>query len=207
MLVEVWSDIMCPWCYLGKRRLETALSRLPGGETAEVRWRSFELRPAYGREPSRTLGELMSADRGMPAGAVPKMFAWIERLGADEGLELSLAGVRPVNSFDAHRVAHLAAARGRQPEVVDRLFRAHLSENVDVADLLVLADLAAEAGLDRAEVARVLAGDDYADDVRADERRARDLNITAVPTFVVDGGARLSGSPPVGELQALLSGG
>jgi predicted DsbA family dithiol-disulfide isomerase len=137
----------------------------------------------------------------MDAAQVTRLFAWIRKLGADEGLELNLDGVRPVNSFDAHRVAHLAGRHGLRDQMTERLFRAHLTENVNVADHAVLLRIADEVGLDDAEVRAVLDGEHYTHEVIAEGRGS---GVDAVPTFVVDRRYAMSGAQPTSELYALL---
>ncbi|MFC0098796.1 DsbA family oxidoreductase [Micromonospora marina] len=200
MLVEVWSDIMCPWCYIGKRRLEKALARL-GDPRIGITWRSYELRPGHTRTPDITLGEGMVRWRGRTEAEVTKLFGWIRSLGAQEGLALNLDTVRPVSSFDAHRLTHLAGAYGLRDEMTERLFRAHLTENVNVADHEVLLDLADEVGLDAATARQVLDSDRYAAEVHAE---ARAEGVTAVPTVLVDRRQHVAGAAEVTEYLALL---
>ncbi|MQY05608.1 DsbA family oxidoreductase [Actinomadura macrotermitis] len=200
--VEIWSDVMCPWCYLGKKRLERALAGLSG---VGVTWRSFELRPDQPAAPGVTLAEMMTRRFGLDGPDLTAVFQRIRRLGAAEGLDLRPATARPVSSFDAHRLIHLAAGQGLADAMVERLFRAHLVDNVNVADPEVLRHLAAQTGLPDAAVRSVLNTDAYAADVRADEERAAELGVRQVPTFVIDGAPALSGAPDVRRLRALLS--
>lgn len=201
MLVEVWSDIMCPWCYIGKRRLETALGLFDSRAQVKVVWRSYELRPDQSRTPGLTLADIMMRYRGLTGAEVSKLFTWIKKLGADEGLRLNLENVRPVNSFDAHRLTHLADSHGLRDQLVERLFHAHLTDNVNVADVELLVMLAGEVGLDVDEVRATLAGDRYAAYVITE---ARNSGVSAVPTFVVDRRHTISGAPVSGDLLKLL---
>ncbi|REE97385.1 DsbA family oxidoreductase [Thermomonospora umbrina] len=195
MKVEVFADVLCPWCYIGKRRLEAA------AEGLEVVWRSFELAPGEGRVPGPTAAEAMAGWYGDQA---PARIARIQALGAAEGLELNLHLARPVNTFDAHRLRHLAADRGRADQMMERLLRAYHSEGLNVADPQVLRRLGGDAGLDDDEVRVVLAGAAYADDVREDERRAAEYGVTGVPSLVIDGGPPVSGVQPAADLRRLL---
>ncbi|MET7832459.1 DsbA family oxidoreductase [Micromonospora sediminicola] len=201
MLVEVWADIMCPWCWIGKRRLARALAD-HGDPDTRITWRAFELRPGHRRTPDLTLGEVMVRWRGRTEAEVTKLFGWIRTLGAQEGLELNLATTRPVSSFDAHRLCHLAEAAGSRDEMTERLFRAHLTENVNVADHDVLVGLATEVGLDPAETRRVLDGDRYAAQVRAE---AGAPGVTGVPTVLVDRRERATGALTVDDYRTLLA--
>ena len=198
MKIEVFSDVLCPWCYIGKRRIRSAVESFAHRDRVEVVWRSFELDPAAGRVPGVTAAEAM--EQWMDPAAVPARIRLIKDHGRQEGLELNLERSRPVNTFDAHRLSHFAAGRGRADEMMERLFRAYHTEALDVADREVLVRLAAEAGLDADEARALLAGDGHADDVRADERRARALGVSGVPSVVVDGLPPVSGVLPPAEL-------
>lgn len=199
MLVEVFGDVLCPWCYIGKRRLESALTELD----VEVVWRAFELDPGGSRVPGETAAEAMAEWWGDRAEA---RVAQIRSLGATEGLELNLHLARPVNTFDAHRVARLAAADGRGGVMVERLLRAYHTEGLNVADPEVLRRLGVETGLDGDRVDGVLVGAEFADEVRDDRRRAVELGVSRVPTLVIDGAAPVPGVQPVEELRRLLGG-
>lgn len=201
MLVEVWSDVMCPWCYIGKRRLEASLRLFDGRDQVEVTWRSYELRPDQSRTPGMTLGDIMMRYRGLTGTEVTKLFTWIRKLGAEEGLLLNLENVRPVNSFDAHRLTHLAGVHGLRDQMIERLFRAHLTDNVNVADVELLVAMAGEVGIDVTAARTILAGDAYAADVITE---ARNSAVSAVPTFVVDQEHTISGAPASGDLLTLL---
>lgn len=204
MRVEVWSDVMCPWCYIGKRRLEWALTRFERREETEVIWRSFELRPQHPGPPRETLGEIMQRRKEIGPEGVTKLFWWIQKLGAAEGLELNLATARPVRSFDAHRLIHLAAGSGLADEMKERLLQAYLIDNEDVADHDVLVAAARDVGLHADEARTALAGGAFSDAVRIDEARAAELDVAAIPTFIVDGEERVSGAATGEELLALL---
>jgi predicted DsbA family dithiol-disulfide isomerase len=201
--VEIWSDIACPWCYIGKRRFDVALSRFEHRDAVEVRWRSFELdasAPAN-REPAY-LDHLMAKYRITMAEADAMIDRMIEA-GAGNGVVLRFDKAKPGNTFDAHRLLHLAADRGVQAQLKERLFRATFTRGAAIADHDVLVAAATDAGLDAEEAAVVLAGDAYAADVRADERRATELGITSVPFFVLAGLGVAGAQPPEILLQVL----
>ncbi|MER8235260.1 DsbA family oxidoreductase [Streptomyces sp. NPDC101490] len=191
MKIEIFSDILCPWCYVGKRRIQDALDRFGHQDEVEVVWRSYELGPEAEHEPGPTAEKVM--EQWMDPAAVPVRVAQIKEHGRKEGVELNMHLSTPVNSFDAHRLTHLAAARGGADEMVERLLHGYHTAAVNIADHDVLVRLAEEAGLDAAEARGVLAGDAYADAVRADEQRARDLGVSGVPSVVVDGLPPVSG--------------
>ncbi|MDF5758658.1 DsbA family oxidoreductase [Spongiactinospora sp. TRM90649] len=201
MNIEVYFDLLCPWCYIGKRRLSTALK---DRTDAHVVWRSFELDPGGGRTPGPTAAEVIARYQSDPARAAARV-ALIRRLGQAEGLELNLHLARPVNSFDAHRLVHLAADEGRGDAVLERLLHGYHTEGRDLADLDVLRTLAVEAGLAPGSVADLLQGDAFSAEVRADEDRATRTGIRGVPTLVIDGGPPMSAVQDPAALSALLS--
>jgi predicted DsbA family dithiol-disulfide isomerase len=190
MLVEAWVDVMCPWCYIGKQRLDAALRRYERAGEVRLQWRSYELRPDQQRSPGPTLREVMTRWRGLTDDQVTKLFARIAALGEAEGVQINLDRARPVNSFDAHRLTHLAGAHGLRGEMTERLFRAHLTDNVSVADHDVLVGLAGEVGLDR-----------YAVETLAE---ARAPGVSAVPTIVVERRYAVAGAAEPDDLLALL---
>ena len=204
MKVEVWSDVVCPWCYIGKRRFESALARFPHRDEVEVRWRSFELDPTAPRSLAGDLGEHLAAKYGVPLAQARAMQEHMTQTAAGEGLDFRFASARSGNTFDAHRLLHLAADRGRQGAVKERLMRAYYTEGEPIGDPAALVRLAAEAGLDAEEARQVLEGDTYADDVRSDESLAAALGITGVPFFVVDGKYGVSGAQPATTLLQVL---
>jgi predicted DsbA family dithiol-disulfide isomerase len=206
--VEIWSDVVCPWCYIGKRRFEAALAGFAHRDAVEVEWRSFELDPstesvtALGDGPGHA--ELIAAKYGMSLAQAEAAVTSVTQAAAGEGLDFHLDRSLRSNTFDAHRLVHLAATAGLQDAAKERFMRAYFSEGEPVGDRDALVRLAVGAGLDRDEVVRVLDGDDYADAVRADEAEARALGITGVPFFVVDRKYGVSGAQPADQLLAVL---
>ncbi|TXK35775.1 DsbA family protein [Nonomuraea sp. C10] len=201
MKLEIYADVLCPWCYIGKRRLTAALAQHSGRARVEVAWRSYELAPEAERTPGPTAAEAMAEWWGEQA---PARVEHIRSLGAAEGLELNLHLARPVNTFDAHRLVKLATDRGRADEMMELLLHAYHTEGLNVADVQVLRRLGDQAGLDGDEVRAVLAGDGYADEVRADRRRAAEHGVTGVPSLVVDGRPPVPGVQPVADLYRFL---
>lgn len=202
MNVEIWSDIACPWCYIGKRRFEEALRRFEHAGEVEVRWRSFELDPHAPARRSVGVVEHLAAKYGQTPEAARAMVDHMERMAAGEGLEMCLEQSQGGNTFDAHRLLHLAAERGRQHELKDELLRSYFTEGRPVADREVLADAAVAAGLDRAEAESVLDGDGYAQAVRDDEEQAYAFGISAVPFFVLN---RKYGVPGAQDPEVILN--
>jgi predicted DsbA family dithiol-disulfide isomerase len=191
--IEIWSDVVCPWCYIGKRRLERALGEFEHADEVEITWRSFQLNPdapAGTAEP--TLDYL--ARRFGPQGA--SMTSRVAELGRGEGLDLNFATALTVNTLDAHRVLHLATDLGQGGAVKERLLRAHFTEGADLSDPDTLARLAGQAGVDPDRARAVLASDEYADAVHADAAQCRALGANGVPFFVIDRRYGISGAQP-----------
>jgi predicted DsbA family dithiol-disulfide isomerase len=203
--VDIWSDLVCPWCYLGKRRFEAALAGFEQRESVTVRHRSFELDPSGPRRGTLTIPERMQRDLGLTAEQAAEGLRTITSLAAEAGLDYRLTEARPVNSFDVHRLLHLGEHRGTGDAVRERLMRAYTAEGADLGDHGVLARLAAEVGLDPSDVEALLDGDAFGDAVRADEALARRLGIRGVPTFVFDSRFAASGALPTAELADLLA--
>ncbi|NMM83276.1 disulfide bond formation protein DsbA [Rhodococcus sp. SRB_17] len=201
MKVEIYSDVLCPWCYIGKRRLAAALSTLADAKSVELVWRSFELAPEDSGIPGETAAEAMAGWWGDEA---PSRIARIRSLGTAEGLELNMHLSRPVSSFDAHRLSKLAADRGRVDQMMELLLHAYHTEGLNLADPHVLRRLGREAGLDADEVLAVQAGDAYADEGRADRSRGAEHGVTGVPTLMIDGGTPVSAIQPISDLRQLL---
>jgi predicted DsbA family dithiol-disulfide isomerase len=202
--VEIWSDIACPWCYVGKRRFEAALAGFEHRDEVEVTWRSFELDPAAPREREGDRVEHLAAKYGTTRERAQAMHDQMTATAAGEGLEFRFDIARDGNTFDAHRLVHLAAAHDLQDAMKERLFRAYLSEGEAIGDPAVLERLAVEVGLPESEAREVLAGDRFAAEVRDDEGTAASLGITAVPFFVVDRAVAASGAQPPELLRELL---
>ncbi len=194
MLVEVWSDIVCPWCYLGKRRLEAALGRFEHGDEVEVVWRSFELDPAAPRHRALGPKEHLEQKYGMSGEQVEASWARLTGLAAAEGLEYHLDRTQGGSSFDAHRVLQLAAGHELQGAVKERFLRGYFTEGAAIGEPEVIEALAVEAGLPQPEVADVLATDRFAQAVREDEDRARLHGISGVPFFALDNRFGVSGA-------------
>ena len=205
MNVEIWSDIACPWCAVGKRRFEKALADFDRREDVTVTWRSFELDPQAPAERPGDRDAHLAAKYGMSVEQAREMHDVMTETAAGEGLDFRFQKARSGNTFDAHRITHLAAAHGRQDEMNERLLIAHFTEGELVSDHATLRRLALEAGLPEDEIDETLASDRYAEEVRGDEATARALGIGAVPTFVVDRRLGVSGAQPPELLGQLLA--
>jgi predicted DsbA family dithiol-disulfide isomerase len=188
--VDVWSDVVCPWCYLGKRRLEAALARFPHEEEVSVVWHAFELDPSAPRRRELPPAEHLGRKYGMTPEQVAASWQRLTNLAAAEGLEYHLDRTQGGNTFDAHRLIQLGAELGLQEpglqdRVKERFLRAYFTESAAIGEPEVLENLAVEAGLPQDEVADVLGTDLFADAVREDELTARRYGINGVPFFVL----------------------
>ena len=193
MQIEIWSDVVCPWCYLGKRRLESAIARFDHAAEVAITWRSFELDPDAPRQGTLT-EEMLTRKYRMSREDAVQANARLTALGAGEGLEYHLDRTRVANSFDAHRMIHLAAARGIAGVLEERLFRAYFTESVAIGDPEELVRLAVDVGIGEKESRDCVQGARFTEDVRADEEKARGLGITGVPFFVIEGAWGISGA-------------
>ena len=205
MLVEIWSDVVCHWCYIGKRRFEAGLAAFDRRDEVEVVWRSYQLDPdAPPITGVRTIDHL-ATKYGVSRDEAEAMQDRVARAAEGEGLEYHLDRTQRGNSFDAHRLLHLAAEHGVQDELKERLLHAYFTEGQAIGDPDVLDALAVDVGLDADEVAELLAGDQHGDDVREDEATARQLGCNGVPFFVIDRRFGISGAQPAEAFTEVLA--
>ncbi|HEY3595344.1 MAG TPA: DsbA family oxidoreductase [Polyangiaceae bacterium] len=204
--VDIWSDIACPWCYIGKRHLEAALAQFAHRDQVEVVWHAFELNPSSPREVERTssYGERLARKYGSSVAEAEQRIARMTDIASADGLSFRFDRIKPGNTFDAHRVVHMALEHGVQDAVKERFLRAYMTEGEAIGQPDVVARLAGEAGLDAEEVREKLAIGEYVDEVRADEEQARELGITGVPFFVVAERYAVSGAQPAEVLLQML---
>jgi predicted DsbA family dithiol-disulfide isomerase len=203
-MIEIWSDVVCPWCYIGKRRIETALERFEHRDDVTVTWRSFELDPTAERDPEGTAAERLASKYGMSVEEAAARQAQIAALAAEEGLEYHMELTRGGNSFDAHRLIQLGRERGIQDAVKERVMRGYFTEGARIGDPETLVRLATEAGLPEADARAVLDSGQYADAVREDEELARRIGINGVPFFVLGRRYGVSGAQPADVLVQAL---
>jgi predicted DsbA family dithiol-disulfide isomerase len=201
--IEIWSDVVCSWCYVGKRHLETALAELPDRDAVELVWRSFELDPTLPADAGGADEEL-ARRRGISLEEARAMHEDTERMGEELGIRFDFARARRGNTFDAHRVLHMARDEGRQQQVLERLLAAYFAEGVPIGDRAALAAVAGQAGMEEAAVRAMLEGEGYGAEVRADEQEAAMLGITAVPFFVIDRRYGLPGAHPPETIRAAI---
>jgi len=193
VLVEIWSDIVCPWCYIGKRRLETALGAFEHAGDVELVWRSFQLDPSVPRGTTEPVYDALAKKFGGSKDQVKAMTAQVAEIAEAEGLHYDFARAVSINTFDAHRLIHLAKAHGLGAQAHERLMRANLIEG-ETLDTPSLVRLGAEIGVPAAEAQRVLDGDDYTADVEDDIRQARAYGASGVPFFVLNQAYGVSGA-------------
>jgi predicted DsbA family dithiol-disulfide isomerase len=198
--IDVWSDISCPWCYIGRHRLEAALAQFPEREAVTVTWRSFELDPAAPRERDPAVSHVhrLATKYGTSERQAQAMIDRVMSIGRQEGIAFDFDRIRPGNSFDAHRLLQAARRRDRAlaSALAERLFRGYFAEGLAIGDPPALLAPAMDVGLGADEVAAVLSTDAHADDVRADEEEAAELGIDGVPFFVVGGRFGVAGAQP-----------
>lgn len=196
MKIDIWSDVVCPFCYIGKRRLEAALEAFPHRDEVEVVWHSYELDPTSAAVVDADLVDLLASKYGMTRERAQANQDNLTQTAAAEGLDFHFERARHGNTFDAHRLIHLAAENGLGDATKERFLRGYFTEGAAIGDHATLTRLAVEAGLDEAAVTRVLGSDEYAQAVRADEQRGHDLGIQGVPFFVIDDTLGISGAQP-----------
>jgi predicted DsbA family dithiol-disulfide isomerase len=194
MQVEIWSDVVCPWCYLGKARFERALETFEHAADVQVVYRSFELDPAIPAGRTTPTAAMLASKYGMTPEQADDAQRQMEQRAAGDGLTFRMEGIESGNTRDAHRLLQLAKERGRQGELMERLHRAYFTEQRSIFDHESLKELAAEAGLDRADASQVLADGQYTDEVETDEAMAEALGATGVPLFVIDRKYGISGA-------------
>jgi predicted DsbA family dithiol-disulfide isomerase len=195
MRVDIWSDIVCPWCYVGKRRFETALAAYDANPV-EVVHHSFQLNPDAPRDSTTDRRAMLMRKYRLTEARVDELDAQMTQLAAEEGLQYRLAGTVTGNTLDAHQLVHLARETGRQDAMLERLYRAYFSEGRSVFDQASLVELAHDVGVERNTAGAALGEARYAAAVREDMELARRIGITGVPFFVIDGRYGVSGAQP-----------
>ncbi len=196
MNIDIWSDIACPWCFIGKRRFEAALADFPHRDDVEVRWHSYQLDPSLPEHYDGTELDYLATRKGMPRDRVAEMFAQVTQVAAGEGLAYDFDTIVVANSLRGHQLLHLAAAHGVADEVKERLLSAHFEHGVDIGNLDALAAVGVAAGLDADEIRDVLETGTHLEAVHADIRQAQSIGVTGVPFFVLDAKYAVSGAQP-----------
>ncbi len=197
MKIEIWSDYVCPFCYIGKRHLEQALSQLSLQNEVDVVYRSFELDPNAELTPGKNMHRLLADKYGISIEQAKAMNDEVAKRAQAVGLTYYFDTMIPTNSFDAHRLTHFAAEHGKMHEMVERLFQAYFSESKHIGDRETLSQLAADVGLSKESAAKMLSSNEYANAVRMDEQEGQRLGIRGVPFFVINRQYAVSGAQPI----------
>lgn len=195
--VEIWSDIACPFCFIGKKNFEAALKAYTGPEKIEVVWRSFELDPNAKKSQQIKIYDLIAKKYGRTVEWAKENNQRLTAQGKTMGIDFDFDAIIPTNSFDAHRLSHLASSENKQNEMAELLFKAYFSEGKDIGLTSVLLDIAKQAGLDVERARKVLESKEFESEVRSEEREAHELGISGVPAFVFNRKFLVSGAQPV----------
>ncbi|GAA4467332.1 DsbA family oxidoreductase [Nibrella saemangeumensis] len=196
MKVEIWSDIVCPFCYIGKRKFEQALQQFGDKEDIDIVWRSFQLMPDIQPKPGQNTYAMLAETKGISQQQAKQMSDHVTTVAAEVGLTYHLDKAVVANTLNAHRLTHLAAKHGLQDKAEERLFTAYFTEAKDINDHEVLAQLGTEIGLDADEVRQMLQSDAYAEEVKHDQYQARQVGVRGVPFFVFNDRYAVSGAQP-----------
>jgi len=197
MKVQIWSDVMCPFCYIGKRRFEQALQQFDGKADIEVEWMSFQLNPHLKTDPSLNVTQYLADIKGWTIDHARQMNDHVTQMAAEVGLSYDMDKAVVANSFDAHRFAHLAKQNGKGEAAEEALFEAYFTKGKNIADHDTLAELGEAIGLDKTLVKQTLSTNEYATEVSADITQAQRYGISGVPFFVVDNKYGISGAQAV----------
>ncbi|MBY0123025.1 DsbA family oxidoreductase [Bacillus sp. S/N-304-OC-R1] len=195
MKIQVWSDFVCPFCYIGKRRLEQAIAHFPHKDQVEVEFKSFELDPNSSKYNGKSINEILAAKYGMSIEQAKQANEGVGSQAASVGLNFNFDGMKPGNTFDAHRLAKFAKEKGKEAVITEKLLYAYFTESKDIGDEEVLADIAAAVGIDRGEALNILQDKNaLANDVRIDEAIAQQYGIRGVPYFIINNKYAISGA-------------
>jgi predicted DsbA family dithiol-disulfide isomerase len=206
MKVEIWSDVMCPFCYIGKRHFEKALEGFPERDKVEIEWKSFQLNPDMKTEPGKNINQYLAEHKGWSMEQARQANQYVTKMAGEAGLEYDMDRAVVANSFDAHRLVQLAKKSGKGDAMEERLFRAYFTEGKNIADHATLLELAADIGLEKEQVEKVLASRAFTEEVEKDIYEAKQINVRGVPYFVFNDRYAVSGAQPsdtfAGALQA-----
>ncbi|GAA4148332.1 DsbA family protein [Leifsonia shinshuensis] len=205
--IDIWSDIACPWCYIGKRKFEAGSGLFSGagdGRAVEVEYHSFELSPDTPVDFDGSEVDFLAGHKGIPAEQVHQMLDRVTGIASSVGLDYDFDALQHTNTVKAHELLHFAKAQGKQLELAERLFQAYFIEGGHVGRVESLADLAESVGLDRAEALAAMESEEYLDSVREDQRTAAEYGINGVPFFVIDGKYGVSGAQDAATFAQVL---
>lgn len=194
MKVEIWSDVMCPFCYIGKRKFEKALEQFPKKDKIQIEWKSFQLNPGMKTEPGKNINTYLAEEKGWALDYAAQMTDHVSAVAAEVGLEYNMDQAVVANSFDAHRFIQFAKTKGKGDAAEEQLFKAYFTDGKNTADHQVLLDLGVAIGLDHSELKTVLEGSNFGDAVRNDIYEAQQVGVRGVPFFVLDRKFAVSGA-------------
>ena len=197
MKVNIWSDVRCPFCYIGKKKFKDALKQFSNKDKVEIHWKSFQLDPNLKTDPQTSMLEYFVKAKGVSEEQVLQMFSGATKMEEETGISMNLQKGILANSFNAHRLIQFAKARNLGNEIKEALFKVHFEEGKNIDDISILSEVAASIGLDAEEVRQVLNSDAYAYEVKKDEMEARNIGVRGVPFFVFDDKYAISGAQPV----------
>jgi len=196
MKIEIWSDVMCPFCYIGKNNFEQALEKLPFKNEVEVEWKSFQLDPTLDPVQSQNTIEYFKEKKGFPAEQAAQMIGQVAQMGKGAGIDFNFEKALIINTFNAHKLLHLAKKYGKANEMEEALFKAHFTDGKNVGDIEELISLADHLGIDKDEARQALVSDQFDYEINQDIQEARNNGISSVPFFVLNGKYAVSGAQP-----------
>lgn len=205
MKIEIWSDVMCPFCYIGKKNFEQALEKLPFKDEVEVEWKSFQLDPTLELAETKTTAEYFREKKGFPEEQAKQMIAQVVNMGKASGINFNFEKALITNTFPAHKILHLAKKHGKSSEMEEELFKAHFLNGENVGDTEVLSSLAQKLGINKEETQQTLSSDEFDNDVNQDILEGRNHGVTGVPFFILNGKYVVSGAQPTELFEEALT--
>ncbi|GAA5087679.1 DsbA family oxidoreductase [Chryseobacterium ginsengisoli] len=197
MKIEIWSDVMCPFCYIGKNNFEQALEKLPFKDEVEVEWKSFQLDPTLDPKEAKNTFEYLKEKKGLPEAQAQQMIGQVSQMGKGAGIDFHFDKALITNTFSAHKLLHLAKKYNKSNEMEEALFIAHFIDGKNVGDLETLISLADSLGIDNEEAKNILTSEEFDYDINQDILEARNNGVTGVPFFILNGKYAVSGAQPV----------
>ncbi len=205
MKIEIWSDVMCPFCYIGKKNFEKALDKLPFKNEVEVEWKSFQLDPTLNSEETKTTSEYFREKKGFPEEQAKQMTAQVVQMGKAAGIEFNFEKALITNTFSAHKILHLAKKHNISIEMEEELFKSHFLNGENIGSVEVLSTLAQKLGINKEEVLETLSSDQFDNDVHQDISEARNNGVSGVPFFILNGKYAISGAQPAELFEEALT--
>ena len=205
MKIEIWSDVMCPFCYIGKKNFEQAIDQLPFKDEVEVEWKSFQLDPTLQTAETKTTAEYFREKKGFPEEQAKQMTAQVVQMGKASGIEFNFEKALITNTFPAHKILHLAKKHGKSSEMEEELFKAHFLNGENVGSTELLSSIAEKLGITKEEALQTLSSEEFDYDVNQDIMEGRNNGVTGVPYFILNGKYAVSGAQPAALLVEALT--